>query len=87
MNYPEAEPRGITSLNAMLLNVFRRRASGYFLRINFRNILDSRVEEQIITGENYSLKSKGKRYGRRFSTTFVYRFNREKNDRDRMPGS
>jgi len=34
MNYPEAEPRGITSLNAMLLNVFRRRASGYFLRIN-----------------------------------------------------
>ncbi len=57
------------------------------LAINFRNILDSRIERQIITGENYLLESEGKRMGRRVSATFTYRFNRKKNERDRMPGS
>ena len=47
MNYPEAEPRGITSLNAMLLNVFRRRASGYFLRINHDTIHLTKQANQI----------------------------------------
>ena len=34
-----------------------------------------------------ALESEGKRYGRRVSATFTYRFNRKKNERDRMPGS
>jgi outer membrane receptor protein involved in Fe transport len=54
---------------------------------NFRNILDSRVEEQIVMGENYYLEAKGKRMGRRFTATFTYKFNRKKNEKDRMPGS
>ena len=57
------------------------------LSLNFRNILDSRIESQVVTGENYLLESEGKRMGRRFSATFTYRFNRKKNERDRMPGS
>lgn len=55
--------------------------------INARNILDSRIQEEIVLGENYRLESEGKRMGRRFSATFTYRFNRKKNERDRMPGS
>ena len=57
------------------------------LSLNFRNILDSRVENQTTTGENYILEAEGKRYGRRFSATFTYRFNRKKGERDRRPGS
>ncbi|MFK7770892.1 MAG: TonB-dependent receptor [Saprospiraceae bacterium] len=57
------------------------------LSLNFRNILDSRIERETVTGENYLLKSEGKRMGRRFTATFTYRFNRKKNERDRMPGS
>ena len=57
------------------------------LALNFRNILDSRIERQIVTGENYLLESEGKRMGRRVSATFTYRFNRKKNERDRMPGN
>ena len=51
--------------------------------LNFRNILDSQVERETVTGANYQLYSEGKRYGRRISATFTYRFNRNKNERDR----
>lgn len=57
------------------------------LTLNFRNILDSRIQKEIISGENYSSESYGKRVGRRMTATFAYRFNRKKSERDRMPGS
>lgn len=57
------------------------------LSLNLRNALDSRIQKQVVTGEGYRLESSGKRIGRRFSATLVYRFNRKKNERDRMPGS
>ena len=64
-------------------DLFKDKAS---IALNFRNILDSRIQNEIITGENFRLESAGKRIGRRISATFTYRFNRKKNERDRMHG-
>lgn len=56
------------------------------LSFNFRNILDSRITQEIVTGENFLVELENKRIGRRISATFTYRFNRKKNERDRMHG-
>lgn len=56
------------------------------IALNVRNILDSRIQAEIVTGENYRLESTSKHFGRRISATFTYRFNRKKNERERRPG-
>lgn len=53
--------------------------------LNVRNIFDSRIQNRVVTGENFRLESEAKRIGRRISLTFVYRFNRKKGQRDRLP--
>lgn len=55
------------------------------ITLNVRNLFDSRIQDQVVTGENFRLASKSKRVGRRISVTFVYKFNRKKGQRDRMP--
>jgi outer membrane receptor protein involved in Fe transport len=52
---------------------------------NLRNIFDSRIRKQLITGENYDILRNLRFSGRRFSVTFTYRFNRSKKDQDRIP--
>lgn len=53
--------------------------------INFQNIFDSRIQKQLITGEDYEIEKSQKFSGRRISITLTYRFNRSKKDRDRLP--
>ncbi len=55
------------------------------ISLNVRNIFDSRIRDAVVTGENFRLESETKRIGRRISLTFVYRFNRKKGQRDRLP--
>ena len=55
------------------------------LTLNVRNIFDSRIQDRVVTGENFRLESESIRVGRRISLTFVYRFNRKKGQRDRLP--
>ena len=55
------------------------------INLNMNNILDSRVNRQLITGENYTTNSYNRPIGRFTSVTFTYRFNRTKKDRDRLP--
>ncbi|MGH1385462.1 TonB-dependent receptor domain-containing protein [Kordia sp.] len=53
--------------------------------LSVRNIFDSRIRDVVVTGENFRLESERKAIGRRVSLTFVYRFNRKKGQRDRLP--
>ncbi|WP_298507859.1 TonB-dependent receptor [uncultured Kordia sp.] len=55
------------------------------ITLNVRNIFDSRIRDVVVTGENFRLESERKAIGRRISLTFVYRFNRKKGQRDRLP--
>lgn len=55
------------------------------LTLNMNNILDSRETRQLITGENYTATIYNRPIGRFTSVTFMYRFNRTKKDRDRLP--
>ncbi|WP_430410556.1 TonB-dependent receptor domain-containing protein [Kordia sp.] len=55
------------------------------LTLNVRNVFDSRIQDRVVTGENFRLESESRRVGRRISLTFVYRFNRKKGQRDRLP--
>ena len=55
------------------------------ITLNMNNILDSRENKQLITGENYTATRYNRPIGRFTSVTFTYRFNRTKKDRDRLP--
>ena len=55
------------------------------LTLNMNNILDSRETRQLITGQNYTATIYHRPIGRFTSVTFMYRFNRTKKDRDRVP--
>ena len=55
------------------------------ITLNVRNIFDSRIRDVVVTGENFRLESERRAIGRRISATFVYRFNRKKGQRDRLP--
>ena len=52
---------------------------------NIRNVFDSRIRKQLVTGEDYTIFRDSKFIGRRFGVTLTYRFNRSKKDRDRLP--
>lgn len=53
--------------------------------LNVNNIFDSRAAQRLITGENYTSQTFTRRMGRTTSLSFIYRFNRTKKDRDRLP--
>ncbi|CAM1346020.1 TonB-dependent receptor domain-containing protein [Tenacibaculum crassostreae] len=55
------------------------------LTLNMNNIFDSRERKQLITGEDYTAYRYERPIGRFSSLTFIYRFNRSKKDRDRLP--
>lgn len=55
------------------------------ITLNMNNIFDSRVRKQLITGSNYTAYRYERPIGRFSSLTFIYRFNRTKRDRDRLP--
>ena len=55
------------------------------LALNVRNLFDSRNNPGTIIGENYTDDTEYVWSGRRVSATFTYRFNRTKQERDRMP--
>ncbi|WP_196890720.1 TonB-dependent receptor domain-containing protein [Aureivirga marina] len=49
------------------------------------NVFDSRIEKRYVTGENFQINYDQTNSGRRISGTLTYRFNRKKNERDRLP--
>lgn len=52
---------------------------------NVQNVFNSRVRKRLITGENYVINSREAIVGPQFRLNVVYRFNRKKKDRDRLP--
>ena len=54
--------------------------------LNARNILDSRKREWVTTRANFVSSNSRKYIGRRFSLTFLYRFNQKGNSKSRGPG-
>ncbi len=55
------------------------------LTINANNLFNSRETKRFINGNNYALQVNSNNSQRRISATFIYRFNRSKKDRDRLP--
>lgn len=55
------------------------------LTLNANNLFNSRETRRFINGDNYTLQVNSDRSQRRISATLVYRFNRSKKDRDRLP--
>lgn len=55
------------------------------ITLSARNIFDSRIRDRVVVGDNFRLESESKRIGRRVTATFIYKFNRKKGQRDRLP--
>ncbi len=55
------------------------------LTLNANNLFNSRETKRFINGNNYALQVNSNNSQRRISATFIYRFNRSKKDRDRLP--
>jgi outer membrane receptor protein involved in Fe transport len=55
------------------------------LTLNANNLFNSRATRSYINGDNYNLQVNNNNSQRRISATFIYRFNRSKKDRDRLP--
>ena len=55
------------------------------LTLNASNLFNSRETRRFINGDNYALQVNSDNSQRRISATFIYRFNRSKKDRDRLP--
>lgn len=51
----------------------------------FNNVFDSLVEKQTLNGSTYRLESKNYGVGRIVNATATYRFNRQKEQKDRLP--
>lgn len=49
------------------------------------NVFDSMVDKRVTNTDSYHLESESRRFGRLVSGTIVYRFNRKKDDKDRLP--
>ena len=49
------------------------------------NIFDSRNDRTTVAGTNYTMYAERRFSGPRATLTFVYKFNRKKNDKDRLP--
>lgn len=49
------------------------------------NVFDSMVDKELTNTDTYRLESESRRFGRLVSATVVYRFNRKKEDKDRLP--
>ena len=55
------------------------------LTVNANNLFNSRETRSFINGDKYALQVNSNNSQRRISATFIYRFNRSKKDRDRLP--
>jgi len=55
------------------------------LTLNANNLFNSRETKRFINGDKYALQVNSNNSQRRISATFIYRFNRSKKDRDRLP--
>lgn len=55
------------------------------LTLNANNLFNSRETKSFINGDAYTLQVNSDNSQRRISATFIYRFNRNKKDRDRLP--
>ncbi len=55
------------------------------LTLTGNNLFNSRETKSFVNGENYTLRVYRNRSFRRISATLIYRFNRTKKDRDRLP--
>lgn len=55
------------------------------IAVNARNVFNSRIHSERAEGADYIIDGEYVWSGRRVSATFTYRFNRTKQDRDRMP--
>jgi len=55
------------------------------ITFNVNNVFNSRDNEQTVTGENYIINKSMVWSGRRVSATLTYRFNRKRNEKDRLP--
>jgi hypothetical protein len=53
--------------------------------LNGSNLFNSRNTKYNINGDDYNLQVNSDRSQRRISATLIYRFNRTKKDRDRLP--
>lgn len=49
------------------------------------NVFDSMVDKRMTNTDTYHLESESRRFGRLVSATVVYRFNRKKEEKDRLP--
>lgn len=56
------------------------------LTFNIRNVLNSRQEQILRTGEGFSYESNRKLLGPKYSFTVIYRFNQKENSKTRQPG-
>jgi len=55
------------------------------LTLNANNLFNSRETRRFISGDKYALQVNSNNSQRRITATFIYRFNRSKKDRDRLP--
>lgn len=63
-------------------DLFKEKAS---ITLKADNVFDSRISKGLITGENYTSSYYRRSAGARVYVSFVYRFNRKKTDKDRLP--
>lgn len=61
-------------------NILKNKGSIIF---NASNILDSRIDNQEITGVNYKINQERSRNAQRYSLSFVYKFNQKPSDKNR----
>lgn len=69
--------------NLALSKEFWKEKASFTLRGD--NIFDSRIDRNTISGSNYTIYTERRFSKPRVSLSFVYKFNRKKNDKDRLP--
>jgi outer membrane receptor protein involved in Fe transport len=69
--------------NLALSKEFWKEKASFTLRGD--NIFDSRIDRTTISGSNYIIYAERRFSKPRVSLSFVYKFNRKKNDKDRLP--
>ncbi|MNX95215.1 hypothetical protein D3C86_1274800 [compost metagenome] len=63
-------------------DIFKEKLS---VSMAFNNVFNSLIEKQTLNGKTYRLESKNYGIGRVVNATATYRFNRKKDEKDRLP--
>ena len=82
-NSGQIESKTIFWANLSIAKEFWKEKASLTLRGD--NIFDSRVDRGSIVGSNYTTYAERRFSGPRATLTFVYKFNRKKTDKDRLP--